>query len=313
MEQYGPISLLNRIYGIYEITMIHETDNDEDTAPNNGQRSSLDTDDADDDDSINMTLQQKRQQRFYLVVLNAVFDPSLTTTNETPSSRFRVYDIKGSTVGRQTKTTTGDTSQTNDDNDDLPPTVESSRSVTYKDLDLIQDINHNNNYNHNTESKNDDTNTTTNLVRLLHLNSIAKDQILQQLRNDVNFLTSCSVMDYSLLIGIEQKLRNDNVVNDDKRQRRNSFWQWNWNSGSNRELTVNTGTSPLSFNCGAQNIDQSQEKYHIGVIDFLQPYNYKKEIEYRWKSLIHPKNAYSCIPPDLYAQRFLDFIDKHVL
>ena len=51
---------------------------------------------------------------------------------------------------------------------------------------------------------------------------------------------------------------------------------------------------------------------YLGLIDFLQPYNYKKMLEYRYKSLIHKKAAFSCVPPELYALRFLDFLEQHV-
>ena len=269
MEQYGSISLLNRIYGLYEIVIPA----------------------ADDHAS----------QTYYVVVFNAVFDPSTV--------HLRIYDIKGSTVGRCTRTTTldeemagaattaeydGDHSSTHH-HDHVKP----STSVTYKDLDLIQDI-RNNAVEHNGTTQS-----------LLQLSPTEKHQLVQQLQRDVQFLSSSSVMDYSLLIGIEQ------LPNNVERQQwaspvRRSFWRRRQRRNhSHRVWDVDIGKSPLSVQYGTHH--GRCEKYSLGVIDFLQPYNAKKEIEYRWKSLIYEKNAYSCIPPDLYAQRFIDFIDQHVV
>lgn len=76
--------------------------------------------------------------------------------------------------------------------------------------------------------------------------------------------------------------------------------------------------------------------YYLGVIDFLQPYSYKKVssvwsvavvcfstclflfaasqvVEYQLKSLIHEKDSFSCVPPSIYSKRFLSFLDKHVI
>ena len=32
----------------------------------------------------------------------------------------------------------------------------------------------------------------------------------------------------------------------------------------------------------------------------------------RGQELVYKKETYSCIPPDLYAERFLQFVDKHL-
>merc|ERR1712032_96509 len=53
--------------------------------------------------------------------------------------------------------------------------------------------------------------------------------------------------------------------------------------------------------------------YYIGLIDFLQPWTMKKAIERKLKGvLLHDMKSISCVPPEEYASRFLDFIDNHV-
>lgn len=57
----------------------------------------------------------------------------------------------------------------------------------------------------------------------------------------------------------------------------------------------------------------SKAVYYFGLIDFLQPYNTKKAVEYHLKSVLYDSNSFSCIPPEAYAERFLDFLDKHIV
>ena len=52
--------------------------------------------------------------------------------------------------------------------------------------------------------------------------------------------------------------------------------------------------------------------FYVGVIDFLQPWNNKKWAEWKVKALYHERAAYSCVPPEDYAERFLGFLDEHI-
>ena len=53
--------------------------------------------------------------------------------------------------------------------------------------------------------------------------------------------------------------------------------------------------------------------YFVGLIDFLQPWTTRKVIERRLKGILgYDMHAISCVPPDEYAERFLDFIDAHI-
>ena len=53
--------------------------------------------------------------------------------------------------------------------------------------------------------------------------------------------------------------------------------------------------------------------YYFGLIDFLQPFNAKKVIEYRLKSVVYEHGAFSCVPPQEYADRFLAFLEDHII
>jgi Phosphatidylinositol-4-phosphate 5-Kinase len=52
--------------------------------------------------------------------------------------------------------------------------------------------------------------------------------------------------------------------------------------------------------------------YYLGLIDFLQPFDTRKYVEYQLKALIYDRRSFSCIPPDAYADRFLDFMATHI-
>jgi len=52
--------------------------------------------------------------------------------------------------------------------------------------------------------------------------------------------------------------------------------------------------------------------YYLGLIDFLQPWTVRKVVERQLKGIFYDTSAISCVDPDEYAQRFLEFIDAHV-
>lgn len=69
-------------------------------------------------------------------------------------------------------------------------------------------------------------------------------------------------------------------------------------------------SGPLSIQQGSRS--GVPATYYFGLIDFLQPYNSKKALEYRLKGLVYARDSYSCVPPQLYADRFLAFLNEHI-
>jgi Phosphatidylinositol-4-phosphate 5-Kinase len=47
--------------------------------------------------------------------------------------------------------------------------------------------------------------------------------------------------------------------------------------------------------------------YYIGIIDILQRYNSRKRMETSLKRLLYEESAISCVEPQLYERRFVDF------
>lgn len=53
--------------------------------------------------------------------------------------------------------------------------------------------------------------------------------------------------------------------------------------------------------------------YYMGLIDFLQPWTTRKVLERQMKGLMgYDRKEISCVTPEEYASRFLEFIDAHV-
>jgi hypothetical protein len=52
--------------------------------------------------------------------------------------------------------------------------------------------------------------------------------------------------------------------------------------------------------------------YLLGIIDFLQVYNGKKKVAHALKKTLHDEALLSTVAPDLYAARFVRFLQSHV-
>ena len=61
-----------------------------------------------------------------------------------------------------------------------------------------------------------------------------------------------------------------------------------------------------------ESIKENGRKYHIGIIDYLQPYNYKKILEKYSKKLMKAniKLDTSAQDPIIYSNRFCNFVEK---
>ena len=55
-----------------------------------------------------------------------------------------------------------------------------------------------------------------------------------------------------------------------------------------------------------------KEIYYIGIIDILTQFNFKKKCEYMGKLMIHFSHKMSCVPPKMYNDRFLKYMENKV-
>jgi len=104
-----------------------------------------------------------------------------------------------------------------------------------------------------------------------------REEVLNRMRRDAEWLTSHQLMDYSLIVAVKtyQGVSSDRCF----------------------------GQLPLIRRCA----DGSEVAVCIGIIDFLQKWNLKKRIARRIKFLEMDK---ATIPPSRYAQRFCEYFER---
>ena len=127
-------------------------------------------------------------------------------------------------------------------------------------------------------------------INLMHLSLDQYDSLDKVLELDSIFLSKHNLMDYSLLLIIEQIDKND--------------------SGSSsvaRKSSLN-----FDLDSGWRNIIVgARVKYHIGIIDFLQDWSYLKKFEsfYKISTGNDPKEI-SAVNPVRYQKRFHHFMQN---
>ena len=122
----------------------------------------------------------------------------------------------------------------------------------------------------------------------LSLGGPSRDTVLHALQRDVNFLRCQRFMDYSLLVAVEKYPASHFRRFIDRISRPLSH------SLADRGKLVVLGGDGLI--------------YHIGIIDFLQRYTFRKILETLIKGLFHDARKISCVAPALYAKRLFAFI-----
>jgi hypothetical protein len=104
--------------------------------------------------------------------------------------------------------------------------------------------------------------------------------ILDVIKYDTDFLAACNLMDYSLLVGIKRGSPEDFIP----------------------------GITPDQPYLGTPKKTGKPEAYYIGIIDFLQGWNWKKDVASCLKTFA-PKPL-STVKPAIYGPRFYDFFDN---
>jgi hypothetical protein len=263
------------------------------------------------------------------VVMNSAFPPE--------ASRFisERFDLKGSTVGREVS------------EEELKS---KGRDAVMKDLDLAREV-------QLIKSIKQDGDFKPACFGF-NIGPQAKSALLAQLREDVNLLVECQVMDYSLLVGvvdmesfvhfdrsarkaIHSMQRVGRKFSTSKKIEERALWAIGgpirllgappsfiakqvW-SLAHRTLS-SIVTLPLPYygsgECGVDGgllsvfhgtRNGKRALYYMGLIDFLQPWTTRKVFERQLKGLIGQDiNAISCVTPEEYAHRFLEFLDAHL-
>jgi 1-phosphatidylinositol-4-phosphate 5-kinase len=116
----------------------------------------------------------------------------------------------------------------------------------------------------------------------ISLSDEIKKELLGQLERDCEFLSGNQINDYSFLLGIHTL---------------------------KEEVFMPAEESHHLFERSFGGILSNDNRciYFIGIIDILTVFNFTKKLEHLVKSQLYG-NTVSCIPPDHYSQRFLQYM-----
>ena len=195
------------------------------------------------------------------------------------SGRGYKFDLKGSTYSRKV----------------LKSRQKYDFKTTLKDLDLVQLL----------EKK----------PGMLNFQPRAAQRFLQSLENDSTFLSSLGIMDYSLLLIVEERfnsrvMRNTEISKKVKKQKEfvHQMMQEGNHQAEEQPQTPDMDSAVRSM-CG-------NYTYHFSVIDFLQLYNFQKKGERCAKQVklcvCRKDQEISSINPDAYRERFMKFCRQSV-
>ena len=290
MKRNAKRSLLTRFCGMYSVKVTDSID-----------------DGAEKDSS--------KEKEHVFIVMNSVFPAE---ASKFVSERF---DLKGSTVGRQCS---------------VKEREEKGPNAVLKDLDLAREV----------SAAASEQSILDEPTYGINIGSRTKASLLAQLRRDVALLEECQVMDYSLLVGVvRSKDDPENILNHQQRQKDIllPFGLLNLREDSLVERIISSpvgkkvhwvvdkalwwvlpnsmpyyGAGVCGVDGGVLSIIPGRRSghravYYMGIIDFLQPWTWKKVMENEMKGLVgYNTKAISCVSPKDYAARFLDFIDAHL-
>jgi len=162
----------------------------------------------------------------------------------------------------------------------------------------------------------------------IKLGPIKAKQFSDQLEIDANFLRDMKIMDYSLLLGIHYRDR----TNSAKKKNSLSVAVASATPEIQKKrfsITKVTGDSLPPFPVKIERMDcifqrdesgfastnnnneETNELYFMGIIDILQPYDLRKQLEHSIKSFRYDRHQISAVNPREYCDRFLNFIKRN--
>ena len=219
-------------------------------------------------------IKKKRDKIYFIVMLN-VF---------ATSKHIHIrYDLKGSRVGRRVLTGKRDAE------------IMAKGDLALKDLDLEK------------------------RKEKMYIGE-KNDILLKQIKNDADFLCKIEANDYSLLLGIhyinkEKKGNQFNSTNiiQNKTGIEDSILKESTLSDKSCDSRQEKLKALIDFEDGGIISETGNEVYFVGIIDILTKFGFKKKCEHFIKMLRYCSNNMSCTPPQMYRDRFVNYMNKVIV
>ncbi|SCV02506.1 LAME_0H02058g1_1 [Lachancea meyersii CBS 8951] len=200
------------------------------------------------------------------------------------------FDLKGSTWGRYTKV-----------NDSEPTDAGDAHRPVLKDLNWLQE------------------------QRAIRFGPLKKKKFLQQLEKDVDLLARLNIMDYSLLLGIHDMEKGNDLIDEQNilakfSPDQNELQEVKRKSMAEQQMRHKSALAVQHFfqqdEGGIRASDAFNNDldtiYYVGIIDCLTNYSCLKKLETFWRGLSHDLKVISAVPPRDYGDRFYDFMEASV-
>ena len=124
----------------------------------------------------------------------------------------------------------------------------------------------------------------------IRVGSEMKQDLMSVIKKDVNFFSNHNILDYSLLVGIHDRVSGPSMAQDTPVS----------------EASTPQGRRPIN----SIHSPDGSVVYYMGIIDILCQWDSKKRLERFFKSIRYDSDGISAIPPEPYADRFYKFIDS---
>jgi len=138
--------------------------------------------------------------------------------------------------------------------------------------------------------------------KIINIGKQKKKKILAVIKKDIELLRDFKIMDYSLLLGIQNPGEEDTIQLEDMNE--NILINEQVDLDEDKDIDVEDTTTNLSV---IKSVN-GRYTYCLGIIDILQRYNSDKKSERCCKVyfLCKDKRGLSCIEPWSYCHRFYE-------
>ncbi|KAK1428914.1 hypothetical protein QVD17_17754 [Tagetes erecta] len=143
------------------------------------------------------------------------------------------------------------------------------------------------------------------------------EEFRKQIDRDCDFLEQERIMDYSLLVGLHFKEKNDSELgtSTDDDGADDSTYQVSNPAGAKLGISMHSRVEKMERKNEMELIGEPTGVCYdvvmfFGIIDILQDYDITKKLEHAYKSFQYDPTSISAVDPRQYSRRFRDFILK---